>query len=100
MEQHLSNKDILNFLKNEKAFLRNEFGVINIGLFGSYAKGTQRSDSDIDFLVEFVEPRFEWVAGLQIYLEKKFNRKIELVRKSINVNCRLTDRIGDEVIYA
>ena len=100
MEQYLSNKDILNFLKTEKAFLRNEFGVINIGLFGSYAKGTQRSDSDIDFLVEFVEPRFEWLAGLLIYLEKKFDRKIELVRKSNNVNCRLTDRIGDEVIYA
>ena len=100
MKQHLSHKDILNFLKTEKAFLRNEFGVINIGLFGSYAKGTQRADSDIDFLVEFEEPRFEWVAGLQIYLEKKFNRKIELVRKSINVNRRLTERIGDEVIYA
>jgi len=100
MEHHLSHKDILSLLKSERAFLKNEFGVINIGLFGSYAKGTQRADSDIDFLVEFEEPRFEWVAGLQIYLEKKFNRKIELVRKSISVNRRLTDRIGDEVIYA
>ena len=96
----MSHKDILSLLKSERAFLKNEFGVINIGLFGSYAKGTQRADSDIDFLVEFEEPRFEWVAGLQIYLEKKFNRKIELVRKSISVNRRLTDRIGDEVIYA
>jgi predicted nucleotidyltransferase len=100
MEHYLSHKDILSLLKSERAFLKNEFGVINIGLFGSYAKGTQRADSDIDFLVEFEEPRFEWVAGLQIYLEKKFNRKIELVRKSISVNRRLTDRIRDEVIYA
>jgi len=100
MEHHLSYRDILDLLKAEKAFLKNEFGVINIGLFGSYAKGTQRADSDIDFLVEFKEPRFEWVAGLQIYLEKRFNRKIELVRKSTSVNRRLTDRIEDEVIYA
>lgn len=96
----MSYRDILDLLKAEKAFLKNEFGVINIGLFGSYAKGTQRADSDIDFLVEFKEPRFEWVAGLQIYLEKRFNRKIELVRKSTSVNRRLTDRIEDEVIYA
>ena len=100
MEPDLSHKDILSLLKSERAFLKNEFGVINIGLFGSYAKGTQRADSDIDFLVEFEEPRFEYVAGLQIYLEKRFNKKIELIRKGISVNRRLTERIGDDVIYA
>ncbi len=100
MKQHLSHKDILRLLKAEKAFLRNEFGVINIGLFGSYAKGSQQVDSDIDLLVELKEPRFEWIAGLQIYLEKRFDKKIELVRKSDNVNRRFTQRIENEVLYA
>ena len=100
MKQHLSHKDILRLLKAEKAFLRNEFGVINIGLFGSYVKGNQRVDSDIDLLVELKEPRFEWIAGLQMYLEKRFDKKIELVRKSDNVNRRFTQRIENEVLYA
>ena len=100
MEQHLSHKDILSLLKDEKAFLRNEFGVIKIGLFGSYVKGNQRADSDIDLLVELKEPRFDWIAGLQMYLEKRFDKKIELVRKSDNVNQRFTQRIANEVIYA
>jgi predicted nucleotidyltransferase len=100
MKHHLSHKDILSILKSERVFLKNEFGVINIGLFGSYAKGTQQDDSDIDFLVEFEEPRFDYVAGLLIYLEKKFNRKIELVRKGLSVNSRLTERIGNDVRYA
>ena len=100
MKQHLSHKDILRLLKAEKAFLRNEFGVINIGLFGSYAKGNQQVDSDIDLLVELKEPRFEWIAGLQMYLEKRFDKKIELVRKSDNVNRRFTQRIENEVLYA
>jgi len=100
MGNNLSYEDILALLRSERIFLKNEFGVINIGLFGSYAKGTQQDDSDIDFLVEFEAPRFVYVAGLQIYLEKKFNRKIELVRKGLSVNRRLTARIGDEVIYA
>ena len=100
MKENLSYKDILTLLKAEKAFLRNEFGVINIGLFGSYVKGNQRADSDIDLLVELKEPRFDWIAGLQIYLEKKFDRKIELVRKSDNVNRRFTQRIEKELIYA
>lgn len=100
MRNNLTYEDILNLLRSERIFLKNEFGVINIGLFGSYAKGTQEDDSDIDFLVEFEEPRFDYVAGLQIYLEKRFNRKIELVRKGISVNRRLTERLGNEVIYA
>ena len=100
MKQLLSHKDILRLLKAEKAFLRNEFGVITIGLFGSYAKGSQQVDSDIDLLVELREPRFEWIAGLQMYLEKRFDKKIELVRKSDNVNRRFTQRIENEVLYA
>ena len=100
MKQHLSQKDILRLLKADKAFLRNEFGVITIGLFGSYIKGTQHADSDIDLLVELKEPRFDWIAGLQMYLEKRFDKKIELVRKSDNVNRRFTQRIENEVLYA
>jgi len=100
MANNLSYEDILGLLRSERIFLKNVFGVINIGIFGSYAKGTQQDDSDIDFLVEFEEPRFEYVAGLLIYLEKKFNRKIELVRKGLSVNRRLTERIGDDVKYA
>jgi predicted nucleotidyltransferase len=100
MGNNLTYKDILNLLRSERIFLKNEFGVISIGLFGSYAKGTQEDDSDIDLLVEFEEPRFEYLAGFQIYLEKKFDKKIELVRKGISVNRRLTERLGNEVIYA
>ena len=100
MQAKLSHTEIMDVLKNDKAFLRKEFGVINIGLFGSYAKGNQKVDSDIDFLVELKEPRFEWLAGLQIYLETKFGRKIELVRKGKNVNQRLIQKVERDIIYA
>ena len=100
MKQNLSHKDIIRLLKAEKTFLRKEFGVINIGLFGSYVKGNQHADSDIDLLVELKEPRFDWIAGLQMYLEKRFDKKIELVRKSDNVNRRFTQRIENEILYA
>ena len=100
MQAKLSHTEIMDVLKNDKAFLRKEFGVINIGLFGSYAKGNQKEDSDIDFLVELQEPRFEWLAGFQIYLETKFGRKIELVRKGKNVNQRLIQKVEGDIIYA
>jgi len=96
----LSNTEIIDILMSDKTFLYKKFGVINIGLFGSYAKGKQNIESDIDILVELKEPRFEWLAGLQIYLEAKFGRKIQLVRKGKNVNHRFVQKVERDVIYA
>ncbi len=100
MKIKLTNTEIIDTLRADKNFLSNEFGVINIGLFGSYAKGKQDVDSDIDILVELKEPRFEWLAGLQLYLEVKFGKKIELVRKGKNVNRRFSQKVEEDVIYA
>ncbi len=100
MKNKLTKKEIINLLKADKIFLNNQFGVLNIGLFGSYAKAEQDIDSDIDFVVELKEPSFDYLVGLQIYLEEKFNKKIELVRKGKNINRRFFSRIEDEVIYA
>ena len=46
-----------------------------------FVRGQSGRDSDIDLLVELKEPRFDYLAGLQVYLENKFIRKIEIVRK-------------------
>ena len=100
MTKQLTYREIMAVLKAEKAFLSYEFGVINIGLFGSYAKGKQDIDSDIDLIVELKEPRFDWLAGLQLYLETKFGKKIEIVRKGKNVNHRFSQRIARHVTYA
>ena len=100
MKNKLTKKEIIDLLKADKSFLNTQFGVVNIGLFGSYARAEQDIDSDIDFVVELKEPSFDYLVGLQIYLEKKFNKKIELVRKGENINRRFLSRIEDKVIYA
>ncbi len=69
-------------------------------MFGSYARDQHNQDSDIDFLVEFSKVSFDSFAGLQIYLEKKFNKKIEIVRKRGLSNSPFFKRIEKETIYA
>jgi uncharacterized protein len=55
-------------------------GVINSAIFGSYVRGEQREDSDIDLLIDV--PRgttlFDLV-DLQSKLEQKLHRKVDLV---------------------
>jgi hypothetical protein len=57
------------------------FGVRRLGLFGSFVRDEQRTDSDIDILVEF-EPglkKFDNFMGLAFFLETIFHRTVELV---------------------
>jgi predicted nucleotidyltransferase len=74
--------DILNILKANRDQL-SEFGIKQIGLFGSFVRGQQRDASDIDFLVEFEasEKTFDNFIGLSFFLEDLFDQKVEIVTK-------------------
>lgn len=56
-------------------------GVWRFGLFGSFAKGNQNAESDIDLLVEFRPGRksFDSFMGLSFLLEDILGRKVDLV---------------------
>jgi predicted nucleotidyltransferase len=58
------------------------FGVRQLGLFGSFAKGDAiHENSDVDFLVEFEKGQktFDNFMELSFYLESLLGRKVELV---------------------
>jgi len=95
----MEKKDIIELLRNEKRNLREKFGLISIGLFGSHAKGTEGPESDVDFLVELSEPRFDSLAGLQIYLERRLGKQVELIRKRKGLSERFLRRIEREIQY-
>jgi hypothetical protein len=55
-------------------------GATNVRVFGSFARGEARPESDIDFLVEVGPKPGSWFpAGLIIDLEKLLGRKIDIV---------------------
>lgn len=100
MPTQLTRNQIISLLRAEKSYLAKEFGVVNIALFGSFATGRSDMNSDIDLIVELTEPRFDYLAGLQVYLEKKFSRKIEIVRKGNRINTRFFQKVEKDAIYA
>ena len=73
---------ILLKLKELKPTLKKEFAVSKIGLFGSFSDGTFSEESDIDLLVELDRPIGWKFLSLELYLEKVFNRRVDLVTKS------------------
>ncbi|KQB40663.1 hypothetical protein B6A10_14100 [Flavobacterium sp. L1I52] len=92
-------EEIITSLLTEKQFLKDNFGVVSIALFGSYAKGLEDAESDVDFLVEFKEPSYSFLMGLYAFLENKLKAKIEIVRKGPHVSQRFLDTIKNDLIY-
>jgi predicted nucleotidyltransferase len=57
-----------------------KYKATNVRVFGSVARGSARSDSDIDFLVTFLPGADAWgVMGMEIELEQLLGRTVEVV---------------------
>lgn len=78
----MTKNEIVNKLRELKPLLAEEYAVKEIGLFGSFANGDASENSDIDLLVELYQPNGWRFFSLEIYLEKVFGRKIDLVTKN------------------
>ena len=59
------------------------YQIASLGVFGSYVRGDQRSDSDLDLLVEFQEPPtlFQFIR-LENELSDVLGVDVDLVMKS------------------
>lgn len=67
----LTIENVIDILRKKYTNLRNNFGVKRIQIFGSFAKGKQSSDSDVDILVDFEKPiGLEFVDFVE-HLEKR-----------------------------
>lgn len=72
--------DLLNLLLENQARLK-RYGVKRYGLFGSFAREEQHSQSDVDLMVEFDPQKktFDNFMELSFFLENLLGRKVEVV---------------------
>jgi predicted nucleotidyltransferase len=96
----LTKENIITVLRKEKTALRNDLGVQDIALFGSYAKNKQREESDIDFLVEQMEVNYNNLYKTLIFIEQKFpGKKIQLTRKGPHLSEKFLKSIEEDLIH-
>lgn len=92
-------QEMRNIIKENKKLLEDRYKVKEIGVFGSFVSGEQKSGSDVDILVDFYEvpDLFEFI-NLERYLQLILKKKVDLVRKPV-VRKELKDKILNEVVY-
>ena len=93
--------DALAILRQHEPVLKQRFGIAKVGIFGSFARGEERPDSDIDILVTFQDGKktFDNFMGTKFYLEDHFGRKVDLVTDAA-LKPLIRDPILQDVVYA
>jgi predicted nucleotidyltransferase len=83
-------------LKAQNPLLAEKYGVTVVGVFGSYVRGEQRPDSDLDLLIEVERPARIGLMGL-VELEQTLSDMLGMqVNAAIREN--LKPRIGEHIL--
>jgi predicted nucleotidyltransferase len=91
--------EILNGLREYKEQNDRRYGIKSLGLFGSLARNEERTDSDIDIVVELEKADMFVLADIKDDIEEAFGRHVDIVRKRESMNALLKSRISQEAIY-
>jgi uncharacterized protein len=74
------------------------FKVKKLAVFGSYARNEQRSDSDVDILVEFAAPVGIEFVDLGNHLERILDLRVDLVSRN-GIKPKYFDQIRGDLKY-
>jgi predicted nucleotidyltransferase len=86
-------------LKRFKPILTEKYKVKQIGVFGSWARGEQSEESDVDLLVEFAEPIGWEFVDVKEFLEQILGRPVDLVTAAM-LRPSFKNGVLSEVVYA
>jgi uncharacterized protein len=81
-----------------KPVLKKRFKVETVDVFGSYSRGEQTKNSDLDLLVTYSESvDLLLVSSLRRYLRRKLHMRVNVVSKEF-LNKRIKDQVLEEAV--
>lgn len=92
-------EEILNTLKEIKPVLEKDYFITEIGLFGSYLRGEQTQNSDVDILLDHKSGlTFFKLIDLENLLNKALDIKVDIAFKKY-LKKKIGKNILSEVVY-
>lgn len=94
MEERRELVRVIQLLRQQLPLLEERYGVVSLGVFGSYVHHEQHPESDLDLLISFGEPpSLLKFIELENYLSDVLGIKVDLVMKDA-----LRPRIGQRIL--
>lgn len=75
----LTKEEIFRKIREQSAYLKKEYGLSKIALFGSHQRGTATEQSDLDFIIELEKPLGFKIVRLVDFLEDLFGKKVDIL---------------------
>ena len=101
-DKPLTKEDILAYLREHKQEFEEKYGIVKIGLFGSYARDEQTEDSDIDIAISFKSKQYTTITnwfGFEKELKYVFLKKMDIgIERSLRIFVK--KNYLKEVLYA
>ncbi len=91
-------EEIKKTLRSNKSFLSSHYHINTIGIFGSYSRGEENPQSDIDILISLSKPIGWEFVDLKEYLEELLQAGVDLVTTEA-LKPQVRDSILKEVTY-
>ena len=95
----MNRDDILDVLREFKRAHAEQYGILEIGVFGSFARDKGRDDSDIDICIQTQTPNPFVLVHIKEALEELVHRQVDIVRVREKMNRFLKERIESEAHY-
>ena len=95
----MNRDDILAVLKNYKKTNSEKYGLIALGLFGSFARSEQTALSDVDIVSQTNTPNLFNIIHIKDDLQKELHLPVDIVRLRPKMNPSLRRRIDNEAVY-
>lgn len=87
----------IELLMEATPYIRSEFGVRSMRMFGSMARGEENSESDVDLFVD-MPPKIFKVVELKQFLQELLGRAVDVVRNHSHLDPFLTKEIDRDGI--
>ena len=92
-------QEIVDRLRAYKEKFADKYGIEQLGLFGSVARGEQDEKSDIDVFITMSRPSFFTRMHIKEELQKLFHRKVDLVTLHENMFRSFRQNLERDAIY-
>lgn len=93
-------EEMIRTLREFKRQFAQEYRVLDIGVFGSAARGSLGEDSDVDTVVRMSRPDLFALVGVKQDPKKRLRQPVDVVAYWEGMNHLLKMRIEREAVYA
>jgi uncharacterized protein len=91
--------EIKQILSERKSWLCETYQITELGIFGSYARGEQTQNSDVDVLIDYEQsPTLFKLVNLRNYLKDLTGLSVDIVTKN-GLKPGVRERVLSEVVY-